>query len=195
MASRPVLTQAISITVLFGAGDVLAQQLVEKKSIKGHDFIRTGRMAFYGGGISFELIHLFIPSAKNCCTAIWRPAATRWFRFLQTKIVFQNKNLEMITRVAIDQTLFAPTSLFVFLSTMSIMEGSNPSEKLSKSYITTLQKNWMVWPFVQLFNFRFVPLDHRVILVNVVSLGWNCYLSYVNSSTVGSYASPMQQSI
>jgi hypothetical protein len=59
MTSRPVLTQAISITVLFGAGDVLAQQLVEKKSIKGHDFIRTGRMAFYGGGILFEPIHSY----------------------------------------------------------------------------------------------------------------------------------------
>ena len=90
----------------------------------------------------------------------------------------------MVARVAVDQTLFAPTSLFVFLSTMSLMEGSSPSEKLERSYTTTLKRNWMVWPFVQLINFRFVPLDHRVILVQVVSLGWNCYLSYVNSSSI-----------
>lgn len=29
----------------------------------------------------------------------------------------------------------------------------------------------MVWPLVQAVNFRFVPLEHRVLVVNVVSLG------------------------
>jgi protein Mpv17 len=67
------------------------------------------------------------------------------------------------------------------LSSMSIMEGSSPSEKLEKSYTTALKRNWMVWPFVQLINFRFVPLEHRVIIVNGILLGWNCYLSYINS--------------
>ncbi|KAG9980650.1 hypothetical protein KCU78_g21604, partial [Aureobasidium melanogenum] len=43
-------------------------------------------------------------------------------------------------------------------------------------------KNWMLWPFVQAVNFKFVPLQHRVLVVNVVSLGWNCYLSYLNST-------------
>jgi protein Mpv17 len=110
------------------------------------------------------------------------PAATNWFKFLQTKIVLKNKNLEIVARVAADQTLFAPTNLFIFLSSMAIMEGSSPSEKLEKTYTTALTKNWMVWPFVQLINFRFIPLEHRVLLVNVISLGWNCYLSYINSS-------------
>jgi protein Mpv17 len=96
--------------------------------------------------------------------------------------VLKNKNLEIVARVAADQTLFAPTNLFVFLSSMAIMEGSSPTEKLDKTYANALQKNWMVWPFVQLINFRFIPLEHRVLLVNVISLGWNCYLSYINSS-------------
>jgi protein Mpv17 len=113
---------------------------------------------------------------------VFGPAATNWFKFLQTKIVLKNKNLEIVARVAADQTLFAPTNLFIFLSSMAIMEGSSPSDKLEKTYTTALQKNWMVWPFVQLINFRFTPLEHRVLLVNVISLGWNCYLSYINSS-------------
>jgi hypothetical protein len=37
------------LEVLFGAGDTLAQQAVEKKGFKNHDLIRTGRMAAYGG--------------------------------------------------------------------------------------------------------------------------------------------------
>ncbi|EPE25282.1 Nucleotide-diphospho-sugar transferase [Glarea lozoyensis ATCC 20868] len=118
LASHPTLTQVVATTVLFGTGDILAQKFVEKKGVKDLELSRTARMAFYGG-------------------AIWRPAATRWFKFLQTRIKHKNKNIEMFTRVAIDQTLFAPMSLLVFFSSMSIMVGSSPSEKLEKSSVPT----------------------------------------------------------
>lgn len=36
--------------VLFGSGDVLAQQAVDRRGLEKHDFHRTGRMALYGGG-------------------------------------------------------------------------------------------------------------------------------------------------
>jgi len=77
----------------------------------------------------------------------------------------------MAVRVAVDQTLFAPTGLFVFLTSMSIMEGSSPREKLDRSDGTALKRKWMVWPFVQLVNFRFVPLESRVVVVNGVPFG------------------------
>ena len=50
LASRPLLTQAVTTAVLFAAGDITAQQAVEKKGLKGHDWVRTGRMFAYGGG-------------------------------------------------------------------------------------------------------------------------------------------------
>jgi hypothetical protein len=49
LAARPVLTQSVTSAVLFATGDAMAQQLVEKKGIQGHELARTGRMAFYGG--------------------------------------------------------------------------------------------------------------------------------------------------
>lgn len=51
------------------------------------------------------------------------------------------------------------------------MEGSDPKEKLRGTYWEALKKNWMVWPAVQAVNFKLVPLEHRVLVVNVVSLG------------------------
>ena len=61
---------------------------------------------------------------------------------------------------------------------MAIMEGSDPKEKLDSTYFEALKKNWMLWPAVQAVNFKFVPLEHRVLVVNIVSLGktsrcWN----------------------
>lgn len=164
LARRPLLTQSVTTAVLFATGDAMAQQAVERVGVDKHDYARTGRMALYGG-------------------AVFGPAATTWFKFLQEKIKFQSANLTIAARVLTDQSVFASTNMFVFLSSMAIMEGSSPKEKLESTYTTALAKNWMVWPAVQAVNFKFVPLEHRVLVVNVVSLGWNCYLSYLNSQS------------
>lgn len=104
-----------------------------------------------------------------------------WFKFLQTRIKLASTNGTILARVAVDQCVFAPTNLFIFLNTMALLEGTDPQKKLQTTYKPVLQTNFMVWPWVQFVNFKFVPLEMRVLLVNVVSLGWNCYLSWVNS--------------
>lgn len=155
----------------------------------------------------------YVPSAKLEHTntnltsllekAVFGPAATTWFAFLQRRINLRSPNATIAARVLTDQCVFASTNLFVFLSSMAIMEGTSPMEKLESTYTTALAKNWILWPAVQAMNFKFVPLQHRVLVVNIVSLGrfltlfhdlgedrshtltwragWNCYLSYVNS--------------
>lgn len=69
----------------------------------------------------------------------------------------------------------------IFLSTMAYLEGEDPKKRLEQKYVPGLKANWMLWPAVQAFNFTVVPLHHRVLVVNVVSLGWNCFLSYLNA--------------
>ncbi|KAH8160927.1 hypothetical protein CIB48_g7314 [Xylaria polymorpha] len=162
LTARPLLTQSITTAVLFAVGDITAQQVVEKKGFEKHEFARTGRMFAYGG-------------------VVFGPAATTWFKILSKRVVLQNKNAETLARVACDQLLFAPAFIGVFLSSMAVLEGASPKEKLEKSYWPALSTNWMIWPFVQMANFKFVPLHHRVLTVNVISIGWNCYLSMVNS--------------
>ena len=111
---------------------------------------------------------------------VFGPAATTWFNFLARRINFpKSPNLTIAARVLTDQSVFASTNLFCFLSSMALMEGSDPKEKLNSTYFEALKKNWMVWPAVQAINFKFVPLEHRVLVVNIVSLGeshtsWHC---------------------
>ena len=114
---------------------------------------------------------------------IFGPAATKWYQFLAKRINLKNHNTSIAARVAADQLVFASTNMAVFLSSMSILEGTDPKEKLKKSYVDGIKANWMIWPAVQAVNFKLVPLEHRVLVVNVVSLGWNCFLSYLNSDT------------
>ncbi|KAK3388931.1 hypothetical protein B0T20DRAFT_447315 [Sordaria brevicollis] len=162
LAARPLLTQAVTTSLLFGIGDITAQQLVDRRGFSNHDLSRTGRMALYGG-------------------TVFGPAATTWFRFLQKRVVVPGSpNKTILARVAADQGLFAPTFIGIFLGSMAVLEGTSVEEKLRKNYWEALSTNWMVWPFVQMVNFKVVPLDHRVLFVNVISIGWNCYLSWLN---------------
>lgn len=104
-----------------------------------------------------------------------------WYRFLTHRVVLKNKNAEVLARVAVDQTIFSPTFLTVFLSTMAYFEGRSPKENVKKNFLPIMATNYMVWPWVQLANFKFVPLNHRLTFANTVAIGWNCYISYMNN--------------
>lgn len=221
LASRPLLTQAVTTAILFGTGDAIAQQAVDKKGLEKHDLARTGRMALYGGGMycsahspacRFSIptsvegneksrfffflqrriyIHALIRTLKltrvpgspfHQKTAVFGPAAATWFKFLARNVNLKSANATIAARVALDQGVFAPCAIGMFLSSMAVLEGGSVSEKLDKNYKNALTTNYMVWPFVQAVNFKMVPLEHRVLFVNVISIGWNCYLSYLNSS-------------
>ncbi|OAQ98812.1 hypothetical protein LLEC1_01923 [Akanthomyces lecanii] len=173
LAARPLLTQSITTAVLFATGDITAQQLVDQRGLEKHDFARTGRMALYGGESA--------PVNNVAQKVVFGPAATTWFNFLARRVTFTNKRVETLARVFIDQSVFAPTMIGVFLGSMATMEGASPKERLQKTWWPALQTNWMVWPFVQTINFAFLPLQYRVLFANVISIGWNSYLSWVNS--------------
>lgn len=162
LAARPLLTQAVTTSVLFATGDITAQQLVEGRGLQKHDLTRTGRMALYGG-------------------CVFGPAATTWFAFLARNVNPRNPRLTTISRVACDQLLFAPVAIGAFLSSMAVMEGGSPSRKLQTTWWPALTANWCVWPFVQFVNFTFLPLQHRLLFANVISIGWNSYLSWVSN--------------
>lgn len=103
--------------------------------------------------------------------AVFGPVATAWFGILQRHVVLKGTASTTVARVAADQMLFAPIQLTCFLSSMAIMEGTDPIEKWNSAFAPAYRANLMVWPFVQGANFAFVPLELRVLVVNIVSLG------------------------
>nr|XP_032810570.1 protein Mpv17 isoform X3 [Petromyzon marinus] len=49
---------------------------------------------------------------------------------------------------------------------------------LDQDYRDTLTANYYIWPAVQIANFYFIPLQHRLAVVQCVALIWNVYLSW-----------------
>jgi len=56
------------------------------------------------------------------------------------------------------------------------------AEKLRNNWWNVLKANWTVWPPLQLVNLFFVPVHLRIVVANVWSIGWNCFLSFVHNT-------------
>uniref|UniRef100_A0A493TA01 Mitochondrial inner membrane protein Mpv17 n=1 Tax=Anas platyrhynchos platyrhynchos TaxID=8840 RepID=A0A493TA01_ANAPP len=52
------------------------------------------------------------------------------------------------------------------------------SQRGRRDYVDALLTNYCIWPPVQVANFYFVPLSHRLAVVQCVAIVWNCYLSW-----------------
>ena len=48
----------------------------------------------------------------------------------------------------------------------------------------TLIANWKVWPIAQLINFSLIPLNFRVLWVNLVGILWNAIVSYIANTPI-----------
>lgn len=180
----PRITNAAMSATLFGLGDALAQKIsmmkdkentiITTKYVKQEnqdekvtkfDIRRNLRSAVYGG-------------------IIFAPIGDKWYHILQSYVYLKkfpiNHFINVAYRVGVDQLLFAPFGLALYFSSMSVLEH-NPLQFHTDTWASTLQTNWKIWPAVQLINFWFVPIEHRLLLVNTVAVGWNTYLSLQNS--------------
>lgn len=153
-SSATVPRQCLTASVLFGTGDAIAQVAVEKKGLKDYDFIRTARLGLYGG-------------------ALFAPIMSVWFRTLERVPGRPGSIPNVLGKVALDQGLAAPNMLALFFSATTLMAGGSTTDvkkKLEDSYWSTLKTSWALWIPVQGINMALVPVQQRLLFVNVVSI-------------------------
>jgi len=159
---KPIITTTISTAGLFTAGDIFAQNLVEKRYTHAPwDYKRTLRVGAVG--------LLFMG-----------PSYAVWYRGLD-KLIVGSGVKQTLAKVALDQGIMAWVFCAWFVVANSVLSGR--SLKVSwgewvKHWRDIMEANYKLWPAAQLLNFSFVPSAHRVLFVNVVSVGWNTFLAW-----------------
>ncbi|KAJ3336807.1 hypothetical protein HDU93_002122 [Gonapodya sp. JEL0774] len=189
LASRPLATKSLTSAIIAGAGDIVAQAIESKLETSDSkpsssnwlppeqsksdsnptNFLsrwspqRTIRLASFGFLVAAPFTHY-------------------WYILLDRMFGPAMTLRPAILKVAVDQTIMAPISTTVFFTFHGIVQGWNARRieaKLQSDLWPTLVANWAVWPAALSVSFRFVPLDLRVLWMNVVGLGWTTYLSLV----------------
>ncbi|KAL4218292.1 Protein Mpv17 [Mactra antiquata] len=172
----PIRTAAVSAGTLMTLGDAIAQTVVEKKSLSQFEVKRSLRFVVFG---TFMAGPLF---------SIW------YSRLAKT---FGHTKYAALKMVACDQLLFAPPFIAYFLGTMELFKGEGLQDvklKLQDDYLTVMKTNYKLWPMVQALNFTFVPIHYRVVVVNMVAVGWNTYLAWMSAKVAPHKDSPVEDS-
>ncbi|KAK3578401.1 hypothetical protein CHS0354_035602 [Potamilus streckersoni] len=156
-------TMACSTGALMCAGDIISQVAIEKKGFnRGQKYDVTRSLRFLGFGI-----------------VLAGPVFRTWYWMLDK--TFRMARFGNLKMVFFDQVVFAPSFFLYLFISMAAMKGESMYEikdKINKDYFDVMYANYQVWPLVQACNFTFVPVQHRVLVVNLVSLGWNTYLAW-----------------
>jgi len=82
--------------------------------------------------------------------------------------------------------LMAPVFLANFIAANSVLQGNSWSKvksDVTANYKDILITNYQIWPLVQLVNFNLVPLQYQLLVVQVVAILWNSYLSWKTNQT------------
>lgn len=111
----------------------------------------------------FERLTRFM--AYGFCVA---PLQFRWFKFLSTAFPMTKTSAfgPAMKRVVFDQLVYAPFGVALFFVTMTIAEGGGRravTSKLRDMYVPTLKANYLVWPAVQIVNFRLMPVMFQLV--------------------------------
>jgi hypothetical protein len=204
-AKRPVLTTMITNAVLGGIADTVAQSLTaireravrkgtdkddflaieiheldKRNPFSSHDLIPDSKRL--PPPFDFERLTRFMAYGF-----LMAPVQHKWFGFLsRTFPVTKTAALvPAMKRVAFDQFLFAPVGLGIFFTFMTVAEGGGKravTRKFQEVYVPALKANYLVWPAVQIINFRLMPIQFQIPFVSTIGIAWTAYLSLTNSA-------------
>ena len=161
-----LLTNTVITVSLSGTGDALQQyyEKLQKRQKHWHP-VRTSHVCWTG--------------------AVIGPMCHYWYCFLED-ILPGRTIIPVVKKLFLDQVLFTPVYISVFLVMLSCFERATFAEMtrdLRHKGTVLLKADWIVWPPAQLVNFSLLPVQFRVLYDNAVSLGFDCYYSHVKYRT------------
>ncbi|XP_037088653.1 mpv17-like protein 2 [Pollicipes pollicipes] len=158
------LTNTVSCGALLAAGDGIQQLLEFQRGVHAeehYNWKRTGRM--FAVGLSQGPPH-----------HLWYTWLDRWLPGRSGRVVR--------LKILADQLVAAPFFAVTFFLGAGLLEGHTVARSLQEfqmKFPEVYLFDWAIWPPTQWINFRYVPEPYRVLYVNVVTVVWDVFLSYI----------------
>lgn len=151
LQKHPFKVKAATSGCTFAATDGIAQSLDDKP----YDWTATARNASFGVLYLGPANHVFWGRTVGL---------ERWFPGTSWPNVFK--------RVLVDQTTMMPVNMALFLAWPALWarDLNKAKEDVAGSFVDSVSFALCVWPVVHPFSFRYVPLEHRLLVLNACSL-------------------------
>ncbi|EME50373.1 hypothetical protein DOTSEDRAFT_69032 [Dothistroma septosporum NZE10] len=211
-SNRPILTTMITNAVLGGIADTVAQTLTAVRIRQRQKLLNADASKDDFALIEIHELDTkvpwpeedyMLPASKRgpapfdferltrfmAYPFIMAPIQHKWFGVLSSLFPIAAGKPHALTnalrRVAFDQFIFAPVGLAAFFTFMTVAEGGGRkavAKKFQDVYLPALKANFLVWPLVQVLNFRVIPIQFQIPFVSTVGIFWTAYLSLTNAS-------------
>ncbi|PNH07347.1 Protein sym1 [Tetrabaena socialis] len=169
LAKRPVMTQMATSALLWSAGDILAQRLVEQRRTADVDVRRVVLTAGFGACFMGPVGHFWYHNLDVVCAKLL-PAGSPGF---------------LAAKLAADTAIMGPAYVLAFYAWgCALIDGSGLEgfkAKITQDFLPTFVAELALWPLFQAFNFTRVPLQHQLLAVNGMTLVDACFLSWARS--------------
>ena len=161
LETDPLIMKMLTSFTGFLLGDIIAQTCIEKKPF---DFARMARLSSFGFFVHGSTSHWF-------------------YGKLDGKIPGTSASA-VASKVFIDQVLWNPIFGIMFFSYVAVLELKGLGyvvDKIQNELMTQVTGSWKVWPVAHAINFRFIPTQQRVLYINSIQIGYNCFLSLISN--------------
>lgn len=177
LIKQPVVTKSLTSCATNAFSDVLCQNLINTAQASDEKKVEEKKLD------KERLIHAAVTGL------VWSGPVTHfWYKILFGKLVtFKDPVLALVGQIFLDAIIFSPFTVSGYFALRSILEGSGLQgirEKLTTRLFTTVLGAWKFWPAVNVINFSIVPIPYRVLYMNVLSVFWSGYLTFVNSKKI-----------
>lgn len=167
---RPVVTKMVTGSILWSAGDCVAQvvpYMASKDPNKPpfhYDWPRTGRAAFFGFAIHAPASHLHY----------------NFLEWMTVKAGFAGLSIPVFKTIMEQFVYWSWISNSMYHGAMCLMQGQSITQAITKIEAVlwdTQKAQWVFWIPIQLLNFRFIPVRHQLNVVLLTSIVWTALLS------------------
>lgn len=170
---HPWRTQVVTTGALWCCGDLLAQRLEARASGRAAvwDARRTALTAGYGGLFIGPLGHAWYLGLDVAARRLLSPGTAGF----------------IAGKVLADTFLFGPVYTLGFFATVALGEGGGwegVRAKVAQDFAPAFLAEVAVWPAVQTLNFRLVPVEYQLLVVNAVTVLDAAFMSYAGNNDV-----------
>ena len=168
LVRKPLTTRMATCGFLFGLGDFVCQG-IEQQDKGGFtiDKIRLARFSFFGCFLAAPVLNYQCGRILPMISSKVTPSA-------------------ILAKLSYDQMIFSPIYTPYIFMALALLEGKRIEDgvdSVKNKTWPTLIASWKIWPLVQLINFSLIPVKYNLLVINLVQVWWNVYLSSICNSS------------
>lgn len=174
----PLTTKIVTAGLLGAISDIIAQFIENSAASKFEEldtdsvslnWQRVFALAAVGMVLTAPMFHYLYDFLEHSI-----PTSTAGWRALRN----------ISAQLAVDQLLAAPLWVLAFYASFSFFEKGqfvvdDVMGQIRRDFVPTMRLTWAIFPIFQVISFGFLPKKLRVLVLNVVDLGYTAALSYI----------------